>query len=544
MNSSSALLTASILAIPTAALGQDFGPQQIITNSATWVRTIHADDIDGDGKIDILGGQDGGKVAWYKNLGGGVFQAPFTITTFGNGMESIYTADFDGDGDPDVLTASRFLSSEKIAWYENWGGGHFGGPEQVISTATDGLEGIYATDLDGDGDVDVLSASSIDDRVAWYENLGGGVFGPQVVISNAANGANSVFAADLDRDGDVDVLSALRSDHTVAWYENLGGGAFGLQQIISDVAYQAESVFTADFDGDGDEDVLSTGVGPGNTAWYENLGGGVFGPQRAISTTLDSSKDAYATDLDGDGDVDVATVSNTPGSRVSWFENLGGGTFGPQQAINDEVYFPVRVYAADLDGDGDAEVLSASVWDTKLAWYENLIGVDCNSNGIADAVEIAGDLTLDIDGDEQLDECVAPALVADTYELSVATGGTQTFSLQAPATVTSPSFYILLGSLSGTTPGVPVGPYVVPLNADSYLARTFITPNSLYLANSMGVMTPAPGGGGKATASLTLPPGLSPALVGKTVHHSFVYVETQTGTVNFVSNAVPLALLP
>ncbi|MFT6715362.1 MAG: hypothetical protein ACJAVJ_002655, partial [Planctomycetota bacterium] len=104
--------------------------------------------------------------------------------------------------------------------------------------------------------------------------------------------------------------------------------------------------------------------------------------------------------------------------------------------------------------------------------------------------------------------------------------------------------YLLLGSLSGTTPGMPVGPYVVPLNADFYLSRTFVSPNPAYLTNSTGVMTPTPDGGGTATASLTLPLGLSPALAGQTVHHAFVYVETQTGNVNFVSNAVPLKLLP
>ena len=33
-------------------------------------------------------------------------------------------------------------------------------------------DSVYATDLDGDGDADVLSASYIDDKIAWYENQG------------------------------------------------------------------------------------------------------------------------------------------------------------------------------------------------------------------------------------------------------------------------------------------------------------------------------------------------------------------------------------
>ena len=88
---------------------------------------------------------------------------------------------------------------------------------------------MYATDLDGDGDAE-LSASIHDDKIAWYENLGGGSFGSQQVITTSADGAHSVFATDLDGDGDADVLSASDHDDKIAWYENLGGGSFGLDR--------------------------------------------------------------------------------------------------------------------------------------------------------------------------------------------------------------------------------------------------------------------------------------------------------------------------
>ena len=90
------------------------------------------------------------------------------------------------------------------------------GSQQVITTAADSATSVYATDLDGDGDADVLSASELDNKIAWHENLGGGSFGAQQVITTAANGAFSVYATDLDGDGDADVLSASKWDEKIA----------------------------------------------------------------------------------------------------------------------------------------------------------------------------------------------------------------------------------------------------------------------------------------------------------------------------------------
>ena len=76
----------------------------------------------------------------------------------------------------------------------------------------------------------------------------------------------------------------------------------------------------------------------------------------------------YAADLDGDGDLDVFSAS---WQKISWCANDGAGQFGYQQVITTEVYHAQSVYAADLDGDGDLDVLSASGGDDKIAWYEN-----------------------------------------------------------------------------------------------------------------------------------------------------------------------------
>merc|ERR1711916_349147 len=133
----------------------------------------------------------------------------------------------------DLASASRF--DDKIAWYENVDGAVSFGPQQVVSTSADGATSVFAADIDGDGDMDLASASQNDDKIAWYENTdGAGAFGPEQVVSTYADGAWSVFAADIDGDGDMDLASASINDDKIAWYENIdGAGTFGPEQVVS-----------------------------------------------------------------------------------------------------------------------------------------------------------------------------------------------------------------------------------------------------------------------------------------------------------------------
>lgn len=71
------------------------------------------------------------------------------------------------------------------------------GPPQIISTDVDGPRCVHASDLDGDGDIDVLSASESDNKIACYKNNGSGNFKSQQIISTNAIGASSVYAIDF-----------------------------------------------------------------------------------------------------------------------------------------------------------------------------------------------------------------------------------------------------------------------------------------------------------------------------------------------------------
>jgi hypothetical protein len=392
-----------------------FGAQRIISTLADRPLRIVAADVDGDGDIDALSSSlDDDEIAWYENANAvGRFGPQQLISTLSDGAWALFAADVDGDGDLDALSGS--VLDNEIAWYENLDGAGSFGSQQVISTLANQPTSIFATDLDGDGDLDAISASYVDDEIAWYENLdGAGSFGTQQLISSLADGARSVFAVDVDGDGDADVLSASELDDEIAWYENLdGAGSFGSQQVISTLANAAWAVFAADVDGDGDVDVLSASASDSKIAWYENLdGAGSFGAQQVISTLASGATSVFATDVDGDGDTDVLSASFND-DEIAWYENLdGAGSFGAQQLISTLADGPQVVLADDVDGDGDLDVLSASSNDDTIAWYpqrevSDPLDPDSDGDGLLDGAEVnsfgTDPLDADTDGDGMSD---------------------------------------------------------------------------------------------------------------------------------------------
>ncbi len=388
-----------------------FGAQQVITTLADAALSVFAADLDGDGDADALSASyNDDEIAWYENVDGqGSFGPQQVITTLADGAQSVFAADVDGDGDLDVLSAA--FEGDRVAWYENTDGQGSFGPEQVITALADGAQSVFAADLDGDGDTDVLSASGYDNKVAWYENTDGqGSFGPQLVISTLASYAYSVTAADVDGDGDLDVLAASFDDDTLAWYENTDGqGSFGSAQVISALADGPVSVTAADLDGDGDTDVLSASYLDNTLAWYENTDGqGSFGPQQVISTLAALARSVFAADVDGDGDTDVVSASAAD-DEIAWYENTDGqGSFGPQQLISTLANSAQSVFVADVDGDGDTDVLSASSEDDKIAWYEqsnvaNPLDPDSDDDGLLDGFEVTNGFDPLLAGEQGLD---------------------------------------------------------------------------------------------------------------------------------------------
>ncbi|KNC56487.1 fibronectin type III domain-containing protein [Thecamonas trahens ATCC 50062] len=403
-----------------------FGPQQVVSTAADFAHSVIAADIDGDGDLDLVSASwNDDKIAWYENTdGAGTFGPQQVVSTAADGARSVIAADIDGDGDLDLASASG--NDNKIAWYENTDGAGSFGPQQVVSMAANGANSVIAADIDGDGDLDLASASSSDNKMAWYENIdGAGTFGPQQVVSTAADDARSVIAADIDGDGDLDLASASYSDDKIAWYANTDvAESFGPQQVVSTAADDAWSVIAADIDGDGDLDLASASRDDDKIAWYENTdGAGTFGPQQVVSTAADFAHSVIAADIDGDGDLDLASASYSD-DKIAWYENTNGaGSFGPQQVVSTAAYWAQSVIAADIDGDGDMDLASASLRDDKIAWYENLYGN--GTFGPQQVVSTAADgarsvIAADIDGDGDLDLASASAGSHPVYDGMIA----------------------------------------------------------------------------------------------------------------------------
>lgn len=352
-----------------------FGPQQIIDVVNGNPRGVYSVDIDGDGFPDVIAAVSGeNKLVWYKNLDGlGNFGSENIITSSLQETTTVIAADMDGDGDMDIIGVSG--PQDKVVWFENLDGlGNFG-VQNIITTQADGAIGLYASDLDDDGDIDILSASFLDNKIAWYENTDGlGSFGPQRILTNSALSTRDVYAADLDGDGDMDVLAASTADDRVIWFENLDGlGNFGPVKIINNDANGVIAVRAADLDGDGDRDVIAANFGDGKISWYENMDGlGNFGAEKVVTSLSLGVRIIQAADIDMDGDLDIVYTS-AGDDIIGWCENTDGlGTFGMRQIITENAIGPAWIFVVDLDGDTDLDVISASVMDQKIAWYKNL----------------------------------------------------------------------------------------------------------------------------------------------------------------------------
>ena len=241
-------------------------------------------------------------------------------------------------------------------------------------------------DLDGDGDLDIISSSSVDDTIAWYEN--NGAADPTFTATDIATGINEAWDVevnDMDGDGDLDIVTAAfaagaSGAQTIHWFENNGAADPSFSQTtISTNARYASDVEIADFDGDGDFDVVSASTYDDRIAVYENNGASdpTF-TQITITTDADGAAAVFVADLDNDGDLDIVSAARTD-DTIAWYENNCDG--------NDPLIFDLdndgiellstkEKVLFDVDVDGDLEITGWTAPD------DGLLVMDLNDDGL------------------------------------------------------------------------------------------------------------------------------------------------------------------
>ncbi len=338
---------------------------------------VYAADVDNDGDIDVLGAAIfADDITWWENLDGtGLVWFEHIVDGEYDGVQSVYAADMDGDGDIDVLGAA--YSVDEITWWENLDGNGLSWAEHVVDENFNGCRKAYAADVDGDGDMDVLGAASSSDMIAWWENLDGtGLNWSEHIVDEMYNYAHCVFTADVNGDGNMDVLGAACIDGIV-WWENLDGTGLNWSEHVVDEMFDcAVNVYAADVDNDGDIDVLGAARNVNDTddiAWWENVDGdGLNWSEHSLDENYDGAWGVHATDMDGDGDVDILS-SAQHAQEITYWENLDGtGLTWFEHTVDDSFDMARGVFAEDVDGDGDIDVLGAALFADDIAWWEQL----------------------------------------------------------------------------------------------------------------------------------------------------------------------------
>lgn len=378
-------------------------PATIVSEgSPTGVAAVAAADFNGDGHLDmvavrsILGNNE---TLMLLGNGNGTFQTPKTYSMAGPTL--LATADFNSDGKMDILTANGFDSVSLLSVLLGEGNGNFQvAPATTLTAFAAGVSsvGIASAELNGDTLTDFVVAESTGAQVL----LGAG--NDQFTIGQFLDTAsNAIALADVNGDGHPDLIMTTSGDNVAVFLGN-GNGTF--QSPLNSNANGSQfALAVGDFNGDGKPDLAV--ITNGELGIMLGNGTGSFaGPAQLF--TLGSEPDSIAVgDFNKDGKLDVV-VSNfgslAPAS-ISVLLGNGNGTFQPQTNLPLPADAgPWEVAVADLNGDGNLDIVSSNNNETYLSIYlgngdgtfqtpthasvsfapENVVIMDFNGDGIPD----------------------------------------------------------------------------------------------------------------------------------------------------------------
>ena len=369
-----------------------------------------------------------------------------------------------------------------------------------------GVNDLASADLDGDGDLDVVSVNEAANQVRLLFNRGNGVFSMQSI--NVGGSPAAVGPADLDGDGDIDLVVGGYTQLRVLLNDGTGAFALGAPLPLAGVEYGVVAVIPHDVDGDGlldvvvgiYEHVLPSGSYTGGVAvaFGDGAGGLTLSPTHELPLPAHR---LVAADFNGDGQLDVAELGGyVSASRVDVAFGASDGSF-----VNSGTQYIAGSYASgleqgDWDGDGDVDIAAGGKYSLPLLFNDGTghftLGGTLNpgyyTKGIA-----AGDL--DNDGDLDLAATSGGSYAMRLYE----NNGSGGFTLGTTLGTTLQTLAVLLADTNGDGYLDPwTGDYStgqVTIGASRVLVACYgqAKPNSLGCLPGLGATgTPTAGGAG------------------------------------------------
>jgi hypothetical protein len=400
----------------------------IYTTPKNYPGAIAVGDLNGDGKADLVLTSSDSNVYVYLGLGNGQFAAPTPFVAGGN-QRAVVVADVTGEGTPDILVVADIY----LAVLVGNGDGTF--QAALDYPAGPAPQNVVLTDLNGDGAVDVAvlngpfyygSLSS----VFVLLNAGGGVFNQGVPYFAAYGYSTAVAAADFGNAGRSD-LALGGQDNFVSVVRGNGDGTLNAVRL-SPTSFQGGSapnglLATGDLNGDGIPDaVLSTSY---SIRPFLAAGGGVFAPGTEVLLNGSSVVGLAAGDFNGDGQLDLAVVFDIANS-IEILLGQGDGTFvqTPLIPIPDFTGYGQSLAVGDFDGDGklDLAVTKTDFSNTLFALFvfpgigDGTFGTPTETGLTATATQL---LAADFNGDGKADLAAINSYPSTVLDVFLSQGG-------------------------------------------------------------------------------------------------------------------------